>query len=113
MVESGCVETAASERRVLMKKKSDSSVESFYDDLAGRFRALSQFFGQLGSREAAQQLLESLISGDAKTFARLIEPLEIPNFPQLGKCFWIREIIERLVVTPAGLVDECWVRDDL
>ena len=94
-------------------EKHDSNLNHLYQDLAGRFKALSRLFGQLGSQEGAQRLLESLISGDTEAFVRLIEPLEIPDFPQLGKCFWVREVVERVVVTPTGFVEECWLRDNL
>jgi hypothetical protein len=93
-------------------KKDDLDLDSLYQDLAGRFRALSVLFSQLGSQDAVQQLLESLISGDADAFARLIEPVEIPNIPPLGKCFWLREIVERVAVTPT-LVEVCRLRQDL
>jgi hypothetical protein len=42
----------------------------------------------------------------------LIEPVQIPGIPQLGKCFWLREIIELGVETPT-LVEVCVLRDDL
>lgn len=93
-------------------KKSDFDLDSLCQDFAARFRALSQLFGQLGSQEAVRELLENLVSGDAEAFARLIEPVEIPNIPQLGKCFWLREIIERVTMTPT-LVEVCVLRGDL
>src|SRR5262245_52708116 len=100
------------ERRRAMDKH-DSYSDHLNRDTAGRFKALSRLFGQLGSQEGAQRLLESLISGDDQSFGRLIEPLEIPDFPKLGKCFWVREIVERILVTPTGVVDDCWLRDNL
>ncbi|HXG63631.1 MAG TPA: hypothetical protein VNO70_00900 [Blastocatellia bacterium] len=93
-------------------KKSDFNLDGLYEDLAGRFRALSGLFGQLGSPDAVQQLLDNLISGDAEAFARLIEPAAMPSIPQLGKCFWLRGIIERAVLTPT-LIEVCVLRDDL
>ena len=93
-------------------KKSEFNLDGLYQDLAGRFRALSGLFDQLGSQEAVQQLLENIISGDAEAFSRIIEPVEISNIPQLGKCFWLKEIIERVIVTPT-LVEVCVLRDDL
>src|SRR3712207_9106280 len=64
----------------------------------------SRLFDQLSSPEAAQELLDSLTSGDAATFNRLIDSVDVPV---LGKCFWVRDIIERIVVTPTGFVEEC------
>ena len=74
-------------------EKHDSNIEHLYRDSAERFKALSRLFGQLGSAEAAQRLLESLISEDAKAFARLIEPVNIPDLSGLGKCFWLRRLL--------------------
>lgn len=91
-------------------EKRDSDLESLYQDLAYRFGALSRLFDQLSSPEAAQELLDSLTSGDAATFNRLIDSVDVPV---LGKCFWVRDIIERIVVTPTGFVEECWLRDNL
>ena len=94
-------------------EKHDANLEHLYQDSAERFKALSRLFGQLGSAKAAQGLLESLISEDAKAFSRLIEPVNIPNLSGLEKCFWLREIIERVFETPKDLVEECSLRDDL
>lgn len=95
-----------------MEKKGEANLDTLYQDLAGRFRALGQLFDQLGSRDGAQALVDSLISEDGSAFNRLIEPLDIPDFPQLGKCFWVREIIDRVVANPT-LVEVCVLRDDL
>lgn len=99
----------SNERRLAMEKR-DSNLNSLHDELAGRFGALSQLFGKLSSSKASQELLDSLTSGDAAAFNQLID---IVDMPILGKCFWVREIIERVVVTPAGFVEECWLRDSL
>jgi hypothetical protein len=96
----------------LAMEESNAGFDSLAEDLAGRFRALGRLFDQLGSKEAAHKLLDSLISEDAATFNQLIEPLDIPNIPELGKCVWVREIIDRVVVTPT-LVEVCVLRDDL
>jgi hypothetical protein len=91
-------------------EKRDSRLGEMYQDLAGRFEMLSRLFSQLSSPDATRELLESISAGDAKAFNRIINPIEIPL---LGKCFWVREIIERVVSTPTGFVTECWLRDDL
>jgi hypothetical protein len=95
-----------------MEEKGEFNLDSLYQDLAGRFRALGQLFDQLGSRDGAQALVDSLISEDGPAFNRLIEPLDIPDIPQLGKCFWVREIIDRVVANPT-VVEVCVLRDDL
>ncbi|WP_035348562.1 hypothetical protein [Edaphobacter aggregans] len=91
-------------------EKCDSNLDELYQDLADRFGALGRLFSQLNSPKATQELLNSLSAGDAAAFDRLIDRVELPL---LGKCFWVREIIERVVVTPTGLVTECWLRDNL
>jgi hypothetical protein len=90
----------------------EADFESLYEDLAGRFGALGRIFGQLETQGAARQLLEAIITGDPEALTRLIEPAEIPKWPQLGKCYWLKAIIERVVQTPV-LVEVCVLRDDL
>jgi hypothetical protein len=89
----------------------DANLDDLYQDLADRFRALSQLFGQLGSPESAQALLDTLISEDAVAFNRLVDRVDYPM--RVGKCFWLKEIIESTIGGPAGTVEECWLRDDL
>ena len=91
-------------------KKSESNVDVFYQDLADRFGALGRFFSQLSSPNASRELLKILEAGDAAAFNQLVDRVELPL---LGKCFWVREIIERVVVTPTGFVEECWLSDNL
>jgi hypothetical protein len=91
-------------------KSTEANLDGLYKDLAVRFSGLSQLFGQLGTPEAVADLFASLVSDDAEPFNKFIDPFEIPV---LGKCLWVREVIERVVVTPTGLVQECWLRDDL
>ena len=90
----------------------DANLDDLYQDLADRFRALSQLFGQLGSPESAQELVSSLISEDAVAFNRLVDSVDYP-MPPIGKCFWLKEIIESTIGGPNGTVEECWLRDDL
>ena len=90
--------------------KRDSNLNSLHDELAGRFAALSQLFGKLSTSKASQELLDSLTFGDAAAFNHLIDSVDIP---MIGKCFWVREIVERVVVTPTGFVEECRLRENL
>lgn len=91
-------------------EKRDSSLDELYQDLADRFGALGRLFTEISSPKTAQELLNSLATEDAAAFNRLVDRVELPL---LGKCFWVREIIERVVATPTGLVEDCWLRDDL
>jgi len=91
-------------------EKRDSSLNDVYQDLADRFGALGRLFTELSSPKATQELLNSLTADDAAAFNQLVDRVDIPL---IGKCFWLQEIIERVVVTPAGVVEECWLRDDL
>lgn len=91
-------------------EKYDSNLDGLYQQLADRFRALSQLFGELSSSQTAQKLTEGLLSGDAATFNQFVDRIDIP---MLGKCAWVREIIERVMVTPAGFVRVCRLRDNL
>jgi hypothetical protein len=89
----------------------DPSLEGMYQEVADRFGALSRLFGELSSPNAAKELLDSLTLADAsKAFPRYADRLD---FPMRDKCFWLRELIEHVVVTPAGFVEECRVRDNL
>lgn len=88
----------------------NSNLDGFYSELANRFGALSRLFGQLSSPKATEELIDGLTSEEGAAFRQFTDRLDIPI---LGKCFWVREIIERVVITPTGLVEECWLRDDL
>jgi hypothetical protein len=90
----------------------DLELEGLHRDLADRFSALSRLFAELGSPKGVRRLVDTLVSGDAEAFNRLIDPVDLPDIPQLGKCFWVREIIDRVVVTTT-LVEVCTLREDL
>lgn len=92
-------------------EKRDSDLDGLYKELAGRFGALSGLFGELSSPSAVKELLDSLTLADAaKPFPRLVDRFD---FPMIGKCFWLRELIEHVVKTFTGFVEECRVRDNL
>lgn len=88
----------------------NSELEDLYQEMSARFGALGHLFGQLSSPEAVRELLDSLISGDAADFNRLVDSVDIP---MIGKCFWIWGLIERAFLIPLGFVEECWLRDNL
>src|SRR5258708_3657765 len=92
-------------------EKQESNLDGLHQDLAKRFGALSQLFGQLGSPRAVQELLDGLTSEDGTAFKQFVDRVD---FPMLGKCFWLRELVERVLSTPSGLVPgDCWLRDNL
>jgi len=91
-------------------KKHDSNLDELYQDLADRFGALGQLLTELSSPKATQELLGSLAAGDAAAYNRLIDRVDLPL---IGKCFWLREVIERIMETPTGFVEDCWLRDDM
>lgn len=91
-------------------QKHDSDLGDLYQELGKRFEALSELFSKLGSPSAAKELIDSLTLADAaKPFPELVDM----KISMLGKCFWIREIIEHIVSTPTGFIEECRVRDNL
>jgi hypothetical protein len=104
------IRSASNERRFVMER-GEANLDDLYQDLAHRFRALSRLFGQLGSPESAQALLDSLISEDGVAFNRFVDRVDYPM--PIGKCFWLKEIIESTIGGPNGTVEECWLRDDL
>jgi hypothetical protein len=96
---------------MLAMEKCDPNLAGLYQELADRFGSLSRLFGELSSPDAAKELLDSLTLADAsKAFPRYAGRLD---FPMLEKCFWLRELIEHVAVTPVGFVEECRVRDNL
>jgi hypothetical protein len=90
-------------------EKRDSNLDGMYQELAERFGALSRLFGELSSPDAAKELLDSLTLADvARPFPQIVDI----DIPMVGKCFWLRQLIEHVVVTPTSSV-VCRVRDNL
>ena len=90
----------------------DANLDDLYQDLAGRFKAVSQFLGKLGSEKATRKLLDILISKDAAAFNRLFENMDIPDLPLDLKCIFYREVIE-LFLCDSYKVEVCRLRLDL
>jgi hypothetical protein len=91
-------------------EKRGPDLHGMHQELAERFGALSRLFDRLSSPAAAKELLDSLTLADAaKPFPQVVDI----DIPMIGKCYWLRELIEHVVTTPAGFVEECRVRDDL
>lgn len=71
--------------------------------LADRFGALGKFFSSIANPEDAGRVLETMIGGDNAAFAALVDRLPLtapPEWPKLGKCIWLREIIEQTLEEP-------------
>jgi hypothetical protein len=92
-----------------MDKKA-ASLEGFHRDLADRFGALGKLFSQLDTPTAAREFLDSLLAGNGDHARLAVDDLQVGV---LGKCFWLRSIVERVVSTPTGYVLECRLREDL
>ena len=87
-------------------------MDGLYQDLAGRFRALSQFFDKLGSEDTVQQLIESLIARDPSFFNNLVEAIDIPDIPPRLRCVVYRDMIDRVICDPYES-EVCRLRSDL
>jgi hypothetical protein len=93
-------------------ENTDANLDDLYQDLARRFKAVSQFLGKLGSEKATRKLLDILISKDAEAFTRLFENMDIPDLPLDLKCIFYREVIE-LFLCDSYKVEVCRLRLDL
>jgi len=90
--------------------KLTSIQDELYGDVSRRFEAVSQLFDRLRTPKATEELLVGLVRGDGATINRLLDGIEVPV---VGKCFWLRSVVERVLSTPTGYVTECWIRDNL
>lgn len=93
-------------------KNIDANLDDLYQDLARRFRAVSQFLRKLGSEEATRKLFDILISKDTAAFNRLFETMDIPDLPPDLKCIFYREVIE-IFLCDSYKVEVCRLRLDL
>jgi hypothetical protein len=78
----------------------ESDVKSLHQDFADRLRALGAMFTDLGTEEGAERLLGSLVTDDGSEFHELIDGYALPNFPKLGKCVWVREVLDSVLIKP-------------
>jgi hypothetical protein len=85
-------------------------LDGFHRDLADRFGALGKLFSQLDTPASAREFLDSLVAGNGDHSRLALDDLQVGV---LGKCFWLRSIVERVISTPSGYVLECRLRDDL
>lgn len=75
--------------------------------LAERFAALSKFFGSIANPEDAGFVLETMVAQDHEAFSKLVDRLPLPEpppeWPKLGKCIWLSEIVEQTLKNPEDL----------
>ena len=84
--------------------------DGLVEEMAGRFQAFSQLFEKLSAVENVRTLFDSRIDSNPEAFSNLIDGFDIPK---LDKCFWVSDVIDRIVSTPLGWVEECWLKDNL
>jgi hypothetical protein len=90
----------------------ESDIERLHRDFGQRLRALGAMFSDLGTDEGAARLLRSLVADDADEFHELIDRYDLPDFPTLGRCVWVREVMDSVLLTPN--VDEvCTIASNL
>jgi hypothetical protein len=92
-----------------MQKYEADTDPAVYQGLALRFAQLGKLFQKLGKRKAVQTLIESLVVGDSTAFNEFVNELD---FPMLGKCVWLRDVVDRVICTPTT-IEEYRVRSPL
>jgi len=86
----------------------ETSISELSDEFARRVGALADLFASWRQPEVARAVIESMISGDGEAFRDLQGDLD---FPTLGRCLWLSEIIE--TITPSTAEEVCRLRTDL
>jgi hypothetical protein len=84
-------------------------VDDLARQIAGRSAALSQLMERLSAPETALTLVNSAVTGDARSFNRIFEDID---FQVEDRCFWVSKLVEKLTST-LSQAEECWLRDDL
>jgi hypothetical protein len=87
----------------------DRLIGELSDEFAERAGALADLFATWRKPEVARAVIDSLISDDRDAFRQLSE-VELP-VPVLDRCFWLVEVIEKVVPVPRTEV--CRLRGDL
>ncbi len=88
----------------------DPELDGMFEEWAGRFQAFSRLFDRFSTAEGVRELFDSRISADPEAFDKILEGFDLPV---LDKCFWASDVIDRVVSTPLGISEECWLREDL
>jgi hypothetical protein len=95
----------------------ETSIAELSEEFARRVGALADLFASWREPDVARAVIDSMIEGDPKSFGKLSRPLKwdfppidgIP--PVLGKCYWLSEVIEKIVPPRTEVV--CRLRMDL
>src|SRR4051812_30009574 len=85
--------------------------QQLHAELARRLAAVGKMFVDLGTEQGAAELLERLVADDRSGFHELLDRYDLPIAP-LGKCVWVRELIDLVLTTPTE-TERCVVRSDL
>ena len=72
----------------------DDSLDQAADDFSARAGALADLLQRWRKPNVARTVIKSLLADDGDTFRELLRDFEPPV---LGKCFWVREIVEKIV----------------
>lgn len=78
-------------------------------DFAARAGALADLFARWRKPAVARTVIASLLADDGDTFRELLRDFDPPV---LGKCWWVREVVDRVVAT-VELRTVCRLRTDL
>ena len=89
-----------------------SDIVQLNRDLADRLRTLGAMFTDFGTEEGAERLLGALVADDGRDFHDLIGRYDLPKFPELGMCVWVREVLDSVLLTP-NVDEHCALRSDL
>jgi hypothetical protein len=92
--------------------KRDPGLDDFHEELAQRFGAISRLFADLGTPGGAKDLLDRMMSEDPRALDPILDGVDLP-IPMLGKCMWVREVLERVIHGPMHFETVCWVKDNL
>jgi hypothetical protein len=90
----------------------ESDVMVLYQELAHRLRTLGAMFTDLATEDGAERLLGSLVADDPRDLRELIGRYDLPKFPELGLCVWVREVLDSVLLTP-NVDQRCAIRPDL
>jgi hypothetical protein len=86
--------------------------DDFVHEFAMRCDAASGFLGQFSTDESAHALIDSLLGSDPERFNQFLDGFDVPDFPPLEKCYWVRELIDVVGMNYVEVI-EWFLRDDL
>ena len=89
--------------------RAEDALDETAVDFAARAGALADLLQRWRRPALARTVIASLLAEDADTFCELLRDFEPPV---LGKCWWVRDIVERMVAA-VELRSVCRLRTDL